>query len=42
MGRVVSHFLAGVYCAPESICSHSVKRSYTPLLLAKSNGTPVT
>lgn len=42
MGRVVNHFLAGVYWAPESICSHSVRLSYTPELLVMSNGTPVT
>ena len=36
----MSHFLAGVYCAPPSICSHIVNLSYTPELLSK--GTPST
>lgn len=27
IGKEVSHFFAGVYCAPPSICSHIVKRS---------------
>lgn len=30
IGTLVSHFLAGVYCAPWSICSHSVRSSYAP------------
>ena len=30
MGTMKSHFFAGVYCAPSSICSHKVKLSYTP------------
>lgn len=30
MGTMNSHFLAGVYWAPSSICSHSVRLSYTP------------
>lgn len=42
MGTEVSHFLAGVYCAPESICSHRVRLSKAPELLVMSKGTPVT
>lgn len=30
MGTMKSHFFAGVYWAPSSICSHSVRLSYTP------------
>ena len=30
MGTIKSHFFAGVYCAPSSICSHKVRLSYTP------------
>lgn len=30
IGTLVSHFFAGVYCAPESICSQSVNSSYAP------------
>lgn len=30
IGTLVSHFLAGVYWAPASICSQSVKSSYAP------------
>ena len=40
IGSEVSHFLAGVYCSPPSICSHIVNLSQTPELLSK--GTPST
>lgn len=30
IGTLVNHFLAGVYCAPESICSHKVNSSKAP------------
>lgn len=40
IGKEVSHFLAGVYCSPPSICSHIVNLSQTPEL--DSNGTPST
>ena len=33
MGTDVNHFFAGVYCAPESICSHSVRSSKAPLVV---------
>jgi hypothetical protein len=42
MGTEKSHFLAGVYCSPSSICSHMVNSSYAPPCREFSNGIPVT
>lgn len=41
MGTEVSHFFAGVYCAPMSICSHKVRSSYAPPvdILQSASGT---
>jgi hypothetical protein len=41
MGTEMSHFFAGVYCAPSSICSQSVRLSYAPPCISLWNGTPV-
>lgn len=42
IGTLVSHFLAGVYWAPLSICSQSVRSSYAPpVAIVFSNGRPV-
>lgn len=41
-GTEKSHFFAGVFCAPSSICSHSVKSSNAPPCISLWNGVPVT
>ena len=41
-GTVKSHFFAGVYCAPPSICSHMVRSSYAPAVNSLPKGIPVT